>query len=445
MLTRRFPPWKEVLVASSYSESRLRKAQKTKIALLLPLVLLAVGCGARSSLDEESDNEPTGGSGGLPAGAGGGQSASGGAMTGFGGAITGSGGALPGFGGGMVVSGGGMTVTGGMVGSGGKSVGTGGRTYADGGTSGAYGGAVGGKGGGVGGGLGGQGGYGPGGAPVTGGRIGGSGGSAGGAAGSVPDGGLGGKDGGAGGSAGGAAGGGGKGGAAGNAGGIAGGGAGGGTPTGGTGGTGGCASLPPGVYDPIDDLDDGDRFLPSINGRAGSWSDDDDGSPGGVMYPDPVNPFMPTDTGDACRKYAAFVKGSGFSDWGADLRFGLGSPYDASGRVGISFLARIDGGTKDVIRVAFPDKDTHPDGGICKTNTTGPTACFDHYGARITLSSTWTSYTIYFASLSQDGWGLQGKAFDPSSLYEVIFQIPVNATFSLWIDNVAFIPYSMPP
>jgi len=28
--------------------------------------------------------------------------------------------------------------------------------------------------------------------------------------------------------------------------------------------------------------------------------------------------------------------------------------------------------------------------------------------------------------------------FEPNSLYEVDFQIPVNATFGLWIDDVAF-------
>jgi hypothetical protein len=39
---------------------------------------------------------------------------------------------------------------------------------------------------------------------------------------------------------------------------------------------------------------------------------------------------------------------------------------------------------------------------------------------------------------AQDGWGLQGKMFEPNSLYEVDFQIPVNATFGLWIDDVAF-------
>jgi len=37
-----------------------------------------------------------------------------------------------------------------------------------------------------------------------------------------------------------------------------------------------------------------------------------------------------------------------------------------------------------------------------------------------------------------DGWGHAGTAFDPASLYEVLFQINVNATFGIWIDDVAF-------
>jgi len=160
------------------------------------------------------------------------------------------------------------------------------------------------------------------------------------------------------------------------------------------------------------------------------------------MYPDPINLFTPTDTGDVCRQFAAHVKGGGFSDWGADLWFGLGSPYDASKYTGITFWGRVDAGTTSVLRIAFPDKDTFPDGGICQTNVTGPTQCFDHYGTRKTLGTTWQKYTVSFKEITQDGWGLQGSSFDPSSLYEVLFQIPVNATFSIWIDDVAF---TLPP
>jgi hypothetical protein len=211
-------------------------------------------------------------------------------------------------------------------------------------------------------------------------------------------------------------------------------------PTGGTSGIGGnpCQGPAP-KEDMIDDLNDGDRYILSTNRRVGSWKVDNDGTPGGMMSPDPVSGFTPTNTGDACRQYAAYTKGYGFSSRGASMSFGLGSPYSAHDYTGISFWARIDSGTKDVVRVNFPDKDTDPRSNLCKTGVTGPTACYDHYGMRLTLSTAWTKHTIGFDELTQDGSGMQGKAFDSGSLYEIAFQIPENATFGLWIDDVAFI------
>ena len=43
-----------------------------------------------------------------------------------------------------------------------------------------------------------------------------------------------------------------------------------------------------------------------------------------------------------------------------------------------------------------------------------------------------------FKDLTQDGWGLRATAFDPASLFEVLFEISKNATFGIWIDDVAF-------
>jgi hypothetical protein len=209
--------------------------------------------------------------------------------------------------------------------------------------------------------------------------------------------------------------------------------------TGGTIGTGGskCPS-PASNEDLIDNLDDGDRYIPIVNGRVGAWADDNDGSPGGTLYPDPAVGFTPTNSGDACYGYSAYVKGGYYSDWGANLRVGLGSPYDASKYAGITFWGRVDSGTKNVIHVNFPDNDTHPYGGICKTGVTGPTACYDNFGVYTTLSSTWKKYTIYFKETTQGGWGYTAAALDPSSLYEIIFGLPANSTFSLWIDDLAF-------
>jgi len=398
-----------------------------------------VACGARSPLDSMDDGtgESNGGAGGIFLGSGGRPGAGG---------FTLSTGGRPGDGGTTLI------ITGGFIGSGGRPA-TGGFATTGGriNSGGAYGGYI------VDGGSGGHGGYTPlggsipaGGQTITGGKAGGITGNSGGSGGRGGSGG-GGMMGGAAGTARFDGGFGGSGGLMGDGGprdlGIergdalmfgdvkgTGGGSGGSVATGGSGGCQGLASN----EELIDDLNDGDRLIPKLNGRVGAWADSGDGTPGGSMYPDPTAPFVPTDTGDPCRKYAAYVKGTGFSDSGARLWVGLGAPYDASRYTGISFWARTDVGTSPALRVAFPDKDTQPEGGICQTNVTGPTQCYDHYGFRLNLTSTWTKYTITFKELSQDGWGLQGSAFDPASLFEIQFQISVNATFSMWIDDLAF-------
>ena len=391
--------------------------RSTSTRLALPFgILLCVACGARSPLDPTSgagldDTDGSGGAnyGGFPgsggrAGTGGTMMGAGGMMMGTGGTMMGTGGTRPGTGGTILANTGGH-IDGGAGGSGGRP-GTGGTVMSTGGTFPNTGGQAGFPG------TGGQAGY-----PGTGGRIIGTGGTAG-------TGGRGGTAGNAGGTVS-------TGGTAGTGGTIA---------TGGVTGTGG--STCPGLAaneELIDDLNDGDRFIASVNGRAGAWSDSHDSSPNAKMYPDPSTGFVPSATGDSCRKYAAYVSGGGYVLWGSDLWFGLGSPYNASKYTGITFWAKVDAGTSSVVRVAFPDKDTQPDGNLCTTNpSSGPTACFDHYGQRITLGTTWTKYTVRFSSLAQENWGLQGAGFDPSTLYQVLFQIPVGANFGIWIDDVAF-------
>ena len=210
--------------------------------------------------------------------------------------------------------------------------------------------------------------------------------------------------------------------------------------TGGAGGTAATTSCPGLALNEelIDDMNDGDRFIPQVNGRAGAWKDSNDGTPGSTMFPNPAGPFTMTNTGDVCRKYAVYTYGGPFVDTGATVGFGIGGPYDASKYDGISFWAKIDSGSYG-LRVAFPDKDTSPDGGLCQGSVAG-NQCYDHYGYRITnLTTSWTKYTVYFNSLSQDGWGRSGGGFDRATIFEVQFQIPKNGTFGVWIDDVALV------
>ena len=214
--------------------------------------------------------------------------------------------------------------------------------------------------------------------------------------------------------------------------------------TGGTSSTGGSSACPTYLLsneELIDDLDDGNAAIPEISGRRGSWSDVLIDTNGASIVPDPSVPFFVTDTGDVCRKFAVYVHGLTSIDPGAGANFGfsLGGPYDASAYTGLSFWAKIDAGTNPPVRVTFPNGDTDPRGAVCSTSTSDSTmACWSHFGRRLTLTTTWTKYTIPFSSLTQDPWGYQASQFNPSTLFSITFAISDTDTFAIWVDSVAF-------
>jgi hypothetical protein len=185
-------------------------------------------------------------------------------------------------------------------------------------------------------------------------------------------------------------------------------------------------------------MNDGDAFIPSVNGRAGSWTQAHDYTMGVPIFPPDNAPFQMSNAGDVCHGFAARLYGGPFTVWGASFGFGLGAPYDVTAYSGFSFTARTTANPL-VISVQFPDKDTDPAAGICDPSTNGPNYCFDHFSSPITLNSGWMKYVVTFAQLRQGGWGRIVKAFDPSSLRSVAFLIPVGAKFDVWVDNVAFV------
>jgi len=181
--------------------------------------------------------------------------------------------------------------------------------------------------------------------------------------------------------------------------------------------------------------------IPTVNGRRGAWSDSLSGTGASIITPAPSGAFYVTDTGDICRTYAVYVYGQTAIDTnsGATFGFSLGSPYNASAYSGLSFWAKINAGTNPPIRVAFPDADTDPRGAVCQTSTTDQNLmCWSHFGYRLSLTTTWTKYTIPFTLLTQDAWGYQAAAFNPATLFSIAFQIPENDTFGIWVDSIAF-------
>jgi hypothetical protein len=196
----------------------------------------------------------------------------------------------------------------------------------------------------------------------------------------------------------------------------------------------------------IDDMEDNDSFILSREGRQGVWFVVNDGTPGAVQTPGA--PFVMTaiPSGRGASLYAARSTGHGFASWRPLMGFWFHQPttgpkqaYDVSRYRGITFFARFAASDAAMIspslRVVVPVRATDPDGMVC----TGG-GCNDHFGANIALTPEWTSYTILFGAMTQEGWGTQAGQFDAENAYGVEFEFPIQATFDCWIDDIAFVP-----
>lgn len=210
-----------------------------------------------------------------------------------------------------------------------------------------------------------------------------------------------------------------------------------------------------GTADPtamIDDMEASDPAILKEGGRDGSWwAGGDMSSPGASIVPSgPASAELIPNGGRCGSKYAMHVTGQGFTSWAvltASLRYGPSDggasailPYDARGRTGITFWARIGDTSANQVRFAVSDKATRPEGGLCDASvSTGPTACYDTFGADLTaLGTQWTRYRIPFAGLGQRNFGLQEPALDTSAIYTIDFNFYVNEIFDFWVDDISF-------
>ena len=185
----------------------------------------------------------------------------------------------------------------------------------------------------------------------------------------------------------------------------------------------------------IDDFEDGNGELETVDNRVGWWWVSDDGT-AGTISPAPGTATNPSSPGRAGSNYAMHVSGFGFTGWGATLGVNLvmaisGScPYDASAYQGVTFWAKGTGST----RLQLPTSATEDAsfGGTCVTN------CGDHYGAAVVLGTDWQQYSFRWADLAQDGFGTP-VSFDPKTLLQLNIGWPANTQFDLWLDDVAFL------
>jgi hypothetical protein len=109
--------------------------------------------------------------------------------------------------------------------------------------------------------------------------------------------------------------------------------------------------------------------------------------------------------------------------------------YNASKYTGISFFAKKGSTTANgAVRVKVPDRNTDPTGGIC-------TSCSNDFGVDLTLTTTWTKYTIPFSGMTQQaGWGAPRPAkIDPTGVVAVQFQVGTTGqVYDIWVDDVTF-------
>jgi hypothetical protein len=210
----------------------------------------------------------------------------------------------------------------------------------------------------------------------------------------------------------------------------------GGAPAGGSaaGGAGGAVMPPSDLL--IDDFEDGDNLIVPVAGRNGAWFVSNDGS--SQQTPDPKMACLPSllNPPRAASTMALHTTGANFTTWGAMVgaNFVVNGitvqPYDISAHLGVTFTAKIGKATSvKQVRVSIRNYDT----------LYGCTVCGDPFGATATMSDTFTTIQVPFASMKQQGFGKpQLPNFDTKRTYAITFSWAAHQTFDVWIDDVAF-------
>jgi hypothetical protein len=202
----------------------------------------------------------------------------------------------------------------------------------------------------------------------------------------------------------------------------------------------------------IDDLEDADSLIPTVNGRSGGWWAAGDETPGATLVPPPFDLAPPEaiEGGRCDSKVAMRVTGQGFVDWGSLLGVTLvhgertdgeegNLPYDASAYSGLEFWARIGDTSTDRVRFAVSDVNSEPYGGICTEEPGSADQCYDTFGAYLNgLTPGWRHYRIPFTSLIQRQFGLPAAAAATNALFSVQFNFEPGAVFDFWVDDLAF-------
>lgn len=183
----------------------------------------------------------------------------------------------------------------------------------------------------------------------------------------------------------------------------------------------------------IDDFEDDDARIASLEHRAGFWSASNDNT--GKQRPAPGGPLAMTRIpgGRGASHFALHTSGNKFTKWGALLAadFSPRRCYDASAYAGLVFFARGRGSFNVVAKMTQIAPEEF--GGSCKHD------CYDSHRATIPLTNDWQEHRVTWAELEQKGFG-QKVPFDPRSLLSLEFTVaPEQTPFDLWIDDIRFL------
>ena len=132
------------------------------------------------------------------------------------------------------------------------------------------------------------------------------------------------------------------------------------------------------------------------------------------------------------------------------------STVDLSGYSGITFWAMADPAGVQTILVSLHDRNTDPRAGICDaTDPTSAANCFNEFSVSVTLTNTFTRYTIDFSDLQQNQtWGYRPNPDVPDlqHVFGLSFAVylpvcaassnttcaggPPAVSFDFWIDDI---------
>jgi hypothetical protein len=198
----------------------------------------------------------------------------------------------------------------------------------------------------------------------------------------------------------------------------------------------------------IDDLEDGDNTIRPLGKRVGYWYTFNDGTTGAVQVPAPKDLFKGTAPGStATPMFAAITSGPAFTKYGAGMGFDFNNtaakscPYNASAYTGIKFWAKANAGNMALMALTAMIKipATTPSTSSSGTCTA---MCEDHYSLKPApvLTTTWTQYTITFASATTFGQNNFGTpvAFDKSKIIAMQFQVAKDFAFDFSVDDITF-------